>query len=162
MVKRMRRVLLYLLVVSCLLLDGCQGDPYYSSYTHAEPNKSDLVGTWVPDGNTMKDLRNNGRYDISKATTKLMLGADGSFEMVDMPDWWREPSGESHKGFVSSLGKWRLDYNDYNKWWEIVLNLPDFGTSINLRRETSPYLIHITIGDPDEGHAMTFIRKDEQ
>jgi hypothetical protein len=102
MVKRMRRVLLYLLVASCLLLDGCQGDPYYSSYTHAEPNKSDLVGTWVPDENTLKDLRTNGGYDISKATTKLMLGAEGA-------------SNESQRGFASRPNGQRNQHTSWSK-----------------------------------------------
>lgn len=144
-----------------ILLVAC-GDPYSSSYTTTRPNEGDLIGTWVPDKDAVKDMRDRGRYDIERASTKLILRSDGSFEMVDIPDWWREPFGRSHGRLQSDRGTWRLKEHSPGGWWELGLDLPSWGgTAVALRRDKLPYLIHFTLGDPDNGDAMTFVRQSQ-
>ena len=142
-----------------ILLVGCQGNPYLSSYTAAKPNESDLVGTWVPDNDSMKDIRERGGYDIDNANTKLILRPDGGLEMLNMPDWWQDPFGRSHGTFRSDSGTWMLREHSPGTWWEIELTFPKAWTTTPIRREKPPYLIHFTLGDPDAGHAMTFVRQ---
>ena len=161
--ETLRRASRYLSSVALtgILLVAC-GDPYLSNYTAAKPNESDLVGTWVPDKETVKDIRDRGGYDIDRASIKLILGSDGSFEMVDIPDWWREPFGRSQGRLQSDRGTWRLKEHSPGSWWELALNFPGWGgTAVPLRRAKPPYLIHFTLGDPDAGHAMTFERQSQ-
>lgn len=141
------------------LLAAC-GDPYLSSYTTTKPNEADLIGTWVPDTDTLKDIRDRGHYDMDRASTRLILRSDGSFEMVDIPDWWRDPFGKSEGRLQSDRGTWRLKEQSPGSLWELGLDFPRWGgTTISLRRNKSPYLIHFTLGDPDNGEAMTFVRQ---
>ena len=107
--------------LSGILLVAC-GDPYLSSYTTTQPNEAELIGTWVPDKDRAKDMRDRGRYDIDRASTKLILRSDGSFEMVDIPDWWREPFGRSHGRLQSDRGTWRLKEHSPGSWWELGLD----------------------------------------
>lgn len=157
----MKKQTRYLLVaLAALSMVGCVGDPFLSSYTKTKPNEADLIGTWVPNPDTIKDMRDRGRYEVENAKTRLVLGSDGSFEMVDIPDWWREPLGRSHSHLESDHGTWKLKEYSPGTRWELGLYFPSWGgTTISLRRDKPPYLIHITLGDPDNGDAMTFVRQ---
>lgn len=94
--------------LAAIALVGCVGDPYLSSYTKSKPKEADLIGTWLPHKDTIKDMRDRGRYEVDNAQTRLTLLSDGSFEMVDMPDWWREPLGRSHGRLQTDRGTWKL------------------------------------------------------
>jgi hypothetical protein len=127
------------------------------SFTRNMPDRADVIGTWVPTAATVKDLRQAGGYAVSKH--ELILRADGTFAMVNMPDWWASGFGQSGKRFESGSGSWKF-YRDHNAWtvWAIELDFPKFRVpnSLHLRRQKPPYLIQITIGDPDSGHYMLF------
>src|SRR5438309_1030433 len=109
--------------------------------------------SFTPTASTIRDLKEHGGYVIAKH--ELILRADGTFAMVNMPDWWLDGAGESKKGFESGSGKWEF-YQGHIQWivWGIELNFGKFATGnlINLRRQKPPYLINITIGDPDSAH----------
>lgn len=146
-----------------LALNGCMNNGINLSelsFTRAKPNPTDLIGTWVPTNATIADLKENGKYVIS--THELTLKADGTFSMVNMPDWWRTNFGESKKGFDSGGGKWQL-YADKDPWtvWAVELDFPKFTVpnAIHVTHQKSPYLLHIWVGDPDSGHAMLFEKK---
>ena len=113
--------------------------------------------SFTPTASTIRDLKEHGGYVIAKH--ELILRADGTFAMVNMPDWWLDGAGESKKGFESGSGKWEF-YQGHFQWtvWGIELNFGKFATGnlINLRRQKPPYLINITIGDPDSAHNMLF------
>lgn len=153
----------YFFLSLALLLSGCMNNGIEWSeltFTRKKPNQAELIGTWVPTAATIKDLKDRGGYAISKH--ELILRADGSFSMVNMPDWWTDSFGQSKKGFESGSGKWQL-YQDRDPWtvWAIELDFPKFTVpnAIHLRRQKPPYLIHITVGDPDSGHAMLFEKR---
>ncbi len=143
-----------------LLLIGCGSEWREFTFTKAKPRKSDLIGTWVPTSETLKDMKNRGKYSISKH--ELILRADGSFSLINMPDWWKDGFGVSKKGFESGSGTWDVIQEDkgiLGKTWEVKLNFPTYWTHFNLLHQAPPYLIHCYIGDPDSGTAMIFERK---
>jgi len=146
-----------------LFLSGCMGSAWSElSFTRNKPNPADVIGTWVPTAATIKDLREHGGYVISKH--QLILRADGTFSMVNMPDWWSNGFGQSQKSFESGSGKWQF-YQDDNTWtvWAIELDFPKFfvPNAMHLQCQKPPYLIHITVGDPDSGHYMLFQREND-
>ena len=152
----------YALLPLALFLSGCMNHGIEwseLSYTRSKSNQTDVIGTWVPTSATIKDLKERGGYVISKH--ELILRADGTFEMVNMPDWWRDGFGRSNKTFESQSGKWRF-YQNSSPWtvWAIQLDFPQLVVlnAIHLQRQRPPYLIHITVGDPDSGHYMLFER----
>ena len=145
-----------------LLMSGCMNNGIQWSeltFTRHKPSLADVVGTWVPTAATLKDLRDQGSYTLS--THQLILRADGTFTMVNMPDWWSDGFGRSRKGFESGGGKWQF-YQDRDPWtvWAIELDFPKgiVPNAVHLRRQKPPYLLHIQVGDPDSGHAMLFER----
>jgi len=143
---------------------GCLNNPPFNpaelNFTWRKPVRSDLVGTWVPTSDSLSDLQKRGGYIISKH--ELTLREDGSFSLLNMPDWWLNDFGESRHGFDSGSGTWSLTQNGN---WQVYLTFKKlrswtaFGAPLNLRRQKSPYLIHIYVGDPDDWHAMLFERR---
>ena len=146
---------LALFLSGCMFVNGL--DWSEDSFTRNRPNQADVIGVWVPTASTIRDLMEHGGYVIAKH--ELILRVDGAFAMVNMPDWWLDGAGESKKGFESGSGKWEF-YQGHIQWtvWGIELNFGKFATGnlINLRRQKPPYLINITIGDPDSAHNMLF------
>ena len=136
-----------LLLPSVLFLSGCM---FVNGLDLSEDS-------FTPTASTIRDLKEHGGYVIAKH--ELILRADGTFAMVNMPDWWLDGAGELKKGFESGSGKWEF-YQGHIQWtvWGIELNFGKFATGnlINLRRQKPPYLINITIGDPDSAHNMLF------
>ena len=143
-----------------LLLAGCLNNGIEwseLSFTRTKPSDQDVVGVWKPTSATLRDMHDAGGYP--DAQHELILSADGSFSMVNMPDWWSDEFGRSHKKFESRQGKWRITKaSDVFTIYVIELADPSGSMDLNLSRQKAPYLIHITLGDPDSGHYMLFER----
>jgi hypothetical protein len=126
------------------------------NYTRQEPKKTDLVGIWIPDEATLQAMHQRGGYDTS-AQTRLTLKTDGSFELVNMPDWWSNDFGESRKGLDNYAGNWRV--SKFGKVWAVELR-PVSGTRFaNLIGQSPPYRVDFIIGDADENQSMIFIKQ---
>jgi hypothetical protein len=139
---------------------GCWWDPHGPSYTNEKPKQEDIVGTWVPDSQTLRYMRERGNYNSSQAKTRLELKADSRFEMTDMPDWWWKGAiGKSYGTYHSSSGTWELSLDTEAHGWAIDLSFPDWSTNVNLTNQRPPYFLHFIIGDPDSGDHMTFTRR---
>jgi hypothetical protein len=151
-------VLVVLLVSGCFLPTGPE-----LHYTRRKPSEAELIGSWRPTAEAVRDIRHRGRY----ATTEheLTLRADHTFTMRNMPDWWRNGFGEPHGQFESGDGTWQLA-SDRNVWqiWVVQLHFSNFAghmalnTSVHLYHQRPPYLIFIGVGDPDEAEGMLFER----
>jgi hypothetical protein len=149
-----------LVVASAALLSGCYSPRELAEefrFARQKPLETDLVGKWVPTTQTLEDMRGNGGYSIS--THELVLNADKTFFMNNMPDWWATDFGESKKGFQSAAGRWTLSPATGDSDWGIDLVVGTSGIGfLHVRNQKPPYLIHIGIGDPDNGHFMLFER----
>ncbi len=126
-------------------------------FARQKPLEADLVGKWVPTAHTLTDMRSNGGYAIS--SHELVLNADKSFSMKNMPDWWATDSGESKRGFQSVSGRWALSPSTGGGDWGVDLLVGNSGIGfVHIRNQRPPYMIHIGVGDPDSGHFMLFER----
>ena len=106
-------------------------------------------------------MEDEGGYEISTHT--LTFRDDGTFELVNMPDWWRL-RGRSTGGFISSAGTWEV--KEYSGGWEIYVHfasLPDYPdglyTVFDIGGREPPYYIWMYAGDPDAGRVMVFERQ---
>jgi hypothetical protein len=159
MVARMTSINLrtYLLIASWpLLLSSCIWDSH--SYPRSKPYQGDLVGTWLPDAKTIDDMRIRGGYVVSQAKTRIVLNEDGTFEAIDMPDWWNDGFGSSRRALQYRSGTWKLIPHANERGWGINLDMvsPFGNEALNLLGSEAPYRIYIIIGDPDQDHAMIF------
>ena len=160
---------LAILLAASLALAGCccfmfQGDPYYNEYTRAKPDEKDLVGVWVANARSLEWLKEKG-YAVA-APPSLEIRADGTFDVLGMPDCWRVFSDtEWAKTFDSAAGKWKLDR--HQEWWavECTYDKPpwfpegSYNSEFFLRRQKPPYMVHAIIGDPDAGECIEFERR---
>src|ERR1035437_7613986 len=71
-------------------------------FTRKKPSETELIGSWRPTAETLKDIHGRGRYPATEH--ELILRSDHTFTMRNMPDWWRNGFGESHGHFESGDG----------------------------------------------------------
>jgi len=145
-------VVVFLCSVACVLpnLDT-------ENFAKEEPAHADLVGTYALTPSTVQFLKDEGGYEAVGAS--IALAADGTFEMVDMPDWWG--AGEPGGGFDSGSGTWKTV--KHQEWWDVELHFtsedPPVGTtSIPIAGQAPPYSLWFYIGDPDSGDIIIFER----
>lgn len=154
----MRVLSLASVVAFSFLLVGCPVAVWREShFTRSKPTEADIAGTWRPTTMTLRDIRDRGHYPV--ATYELVLRADHTFSMRDMPDWWGNGFGESHGHLESGDGTWDLRPAT-NVWqiWVVRLRFPAYETSVHLYGQRPPFLIFVRVGDPDAGGAMFFER----
>ena len=148
-------------ICALLLLVACQYDPYTTEYTSHRPNESDLAGTYVATAETQELIRRAGTYPARDP--RVTLGADHTFAIKDVPDWF-VTEGDAGTKLVSGHGTWKLWRSQ--DWWTLMVEFQEssgqsvfkgpFGMEFHLVGEKEPYLVHMTIGDPDTGKAMQF------
>lgn len=150
-----------LLLVSLAFSCGCFINPAEVveelQFARQKPSESELTGRWVPTSETLKDMRINGGYAIS--IHELILNPDRTFLMKNMPDWWSTDFGNSNKGLQSASGRWALNWiSGWQSWGiDLIVGTSVIG-SLAVRNRRPPYLIHVGVGDPDNGHFMLFER----
>ena len=123
-------------------------------FTKNKPKESDLFGTYKPDAKTQKLILNEGGYP--SANCQIKVNVDGKIELINMPDWWENGFGESHKKLISTNGMWKME-NAQNRWG-ISWKSDNVIHGVNLIGQKPPYKIHIYVGDPDSDRFMIFER----
>lgn len=123
-------------------------------FTTVEPNRTDFVGTWVPDATTLKMMQSKGGYALS-VKTSLVLRNDSTFELSNMPDWWSTASSESHGKFTQHSGHWSIS-RTYSHFWHLNLASTWEARDVDLFGQDPPYRIAFRIGDPDNNEWMIF------
>lgn len=151
-------------LVTCLtLLLGCQYDPFAHEFTETEPRRAAVAGEYKPDRETTERLRSSLGVSVNPAA-KFVLNQDGTFVANELPNCWIAQSFDCAPGTETWAGTWSLRRNQ--DWWAVQLHLTSrngqattYGLPAMLRREEPPYLLHLTIGDPDSGDALAFERR---
>ena len=128
-------------------------------FPQTEPKAKDLVGVYLPDATTLKDIRERGHYP--DASISIILRDDGTFSCTNIPDWWMADFGKTSGRFIDAIGTWKVARQQ--SFWQIELEWisSDTGhqTSINLVGMKAPFILRIYLGDPDEGKVMQFIKQ---
>jgi hypothetical protein len=154
-------VVIYSMV--CLWFFGVFATPDERLLTPSHPvSEEDIVGTWALDSKSLKRMEQRG-YEISTHT--LTFRGDGTFDLVNMPDW-SGPGGPEIGGFYSSSGTWKI--TEYSGDWEISVHfdsVPEFPDGVYTRFDIGgtepPYYIWMWAGDPDAGIVMVFEKEGE-
>ncbi|RYX80238.1 hypothetical protein EON83_29515 [bacterium] len=156
-----------LALLPLLFVSGCQ----YADTIDApvsKPRIADLVGVWEPTAETIDNMKNRGKYQIS--THQIIIKSDGTFTATNIPDCafsvyslWED----SKQKFKSGKGTWRLsNHSDEGRMiWDIefysttkgVDSLPATPLPC-LVGQQPPYQLHFAFGDADFGHALDFQR----
>lgn len=153
--------------LSAVLLCGC-GDPNKSDYTAtaAQVRLADVVGTYVPTAETAAKIKNEGHY--AAANTFITFYSDKTFKASNIPDWWNTSFGKPEGTFDSGSGKWSvvdpesgvgigLDFTPSKGLHTMGGNTRrSLSALVQLIGQSPPYLLHMPIGDVDDGKAMQF------
>lgn len=162
--KRVLFLISFLAVSNLMCLFSARDYDQEHSFTKTEPQKEQLVGEYFPTLGTITLIRDKGHYSVEG--TSIIVYADETFDIVNMPDWWVPNNagyGVSNGGFDSGKGNWSISSS--SGLWQIrfgfetgtfnSINEP-FGITLDLGGEQPPYTIWIYIGDPDTGRVMVF------
>jgi hypothetical protein len=108
------------------------------AFTTTKPKPEDVAGT----------------YSLAGKQCRLVLHADGSFQVTNYPTW-----------SASTIGRWQFvspgitypDGNTAQQFWGIQLTAVDGRTdTLELTGKASPYRLVKLAADADEGALMTF------
>lgn len=151
------------IVAVAVFLVGCQYNPFAHEFTTAKPKEPELVGRYVPDRETTERLRTSLAVTVSPEAA-LAINADHTFHATALPKCWIDQDFDCAQGTETWTGTWSLRRNQ--EWWAVQLHIKSrngqptsYGMPAMLRGETPPYLVHLTIGDPDSGDALAFERR---
>lgn len=136
--------------------------------TRTEPDLGDLAGTYRPTSESIKFVKRSGYASIPNIS--IVLRDNGTFEMQNIPDMWIDDFGYSKGNFISGSGEWKLDSRAIGSvsHWGITIDFKykedskpaekgeGFYLMLDLMNQEPPYIIHMTIGDPDSGEALDF------
>ena len=147
----------------CLWFSGVFSTPDERLFTPTQPvSEEDIVGTWTLDSASLELMEEEGGYEISTHT--LTFSDDGTFELVNMPDWCG-PGGPETGGFYSSPGTWELwEYSGECGIFVHFASVPEFPdgvyTQFNIGGKEPPYYIWMWAGDPDAARVMAFEKQE--
>lgn len=144
--------------LSFLLLITCCIDFNPVGYTRSEPRREDLIGTWIPDQKSLADIVERGKYNTT-TSIQLILHPDGSFEMINMPDWWANVHGASSGSFYSFSGTWKTFHPPSSTSWRLLLTSSNNSRPVDLLGQKPPYQLYFVLGDADENRGMIFVKK---
>ena len=116
------------------------------SIPKVKPSAESIIGQWSLDAFSRTNMQQDGGYTLSVHT--LTFHADGTFEMVNMPDIWLSTGGHSHRGFYSGSGTWEID--QWQNAWVLWMDFPTLaGYPKGVRTS-------LTIGDWDNVRSLYF------
>jgi len=126
-----------------------------------EPSEGEIIGTWASDRCRSID----SRLEVNPVTwtCKWIFKSDGTFQMVDVPEWFMSGIGNWASNGNSATGSWEISNRDSH--WIIVLYFDVVNDQArNERRDLiiygkeSPFSIPIFLGDADAGYVILFER----
>jgi hypothetical protein len=102
-----------MLVVSLVLLGGCQYNPWADRFLTAQPSEQDVAGTYVIDADSQKRniklplAQNNGTSPIDHSA-QIVISGDHKAQFIHVPEDYRGKDACS----VTGRGSWHLGKND--------------------------------------------------
>ena len=149
-----------------IVVNSCQYDPFAHQYTTEEPSKSDIIGEYVLEMQTIdpgvKEFLEPNSNRI--ANPKIILSSDTTFKFINVPDF-RGVFEIKFKGLINGSGNWELEtvgfiddgIGDLEQHWGLRLsNVTSELTYAKLASNSPPYKLIFGFGDPDEGKALIF------
>lgn len=169
--KRTRQRLPFLVGAILVLCVGCRYDPYHYEYLRNAPSRNEICGVWVVDTERTNwpDAAPHLRDESTDAERgHLEIKPDGRFLLVDLVDFSKFQFGPVTV-LKSASGAWWIGTHPVYDWsylwlkFEQVDGVPmeDKDAAAYFRREGDEYLLHVIIGDPDEGDFLVFRRTNE-
>ena len=121
-----------------------------------KPEMNVFAAKYVPTPETVQWMREEGNYP--KVETSLELSKDGTFQLINMPDWCYTEHGVSERQVFRASGKWEA-VKDQGSWWLSLHS--ESGPSLSqspIIDETGVYYLWFFVGGID-GKAMVFEKK---
>jgi hypothetical protein len=123
---------------------------------------SDLTGSWV-----MTDASRQFLPDkLRKASAKIVLNADGSFVVSDVPGLFYVP-GRRDMRLEAGSGSWKLVSREGDQQIQLdFYAIPDwsntelpYGMQLDVSKGWSQTKLFYFLGDPDEGQRIEFAKR---
>jgi hypothetical protein len=143
---------------------SCQYNPYASEFTRVEPDIKQIPGKYLLTQESKQLLVKLGVVVPRDAFVELQ--SDGHFLISALPD---VSDGTPSQIRCYGSGKWRLHkFDSYQISFDFVDGYSTPGGKpikesylpayFHLVGERAPYVLHVTVGDPDFGQALQFAK----
>jgi hypothetical protein len=151
------RNLVPLALLAVLVICGCEKSD--GDETKTKPETAALVGIWIPDEDSVKYMRDVGGYDVSNKT-ELVLEANNTYTMRNMPDWLWLDDGRSHKTLRFEKGTWEITLDGAGQYWILMLRSDVRSRGAALHGQYPPYRLRFSFGSVDDKpQNLTFVKK---
>ncbi len=148
-----------------LLLAGCAPQPNPKNYTLTAPQADALAGTYHATESTKTLIAATGKYESKPSS--ITLHADGSIEILNLPDCWIHAFNSALGLFDTGKGTWSIARQQQ---WHVLMckfpSLPNHASSgpehgvvtamISIVGQEAPYALESIISHPDADLAMRF------
>lgn len=151
------------LLLSMVILTGCQHNPYVLDYTAERPKLADLLGTYNFEEQTVLD----STFEKTPYKSYILLKDDGSYIANEIPNVFGDRD-EKSPGPISASGQWDIDTvgSFENLWGQTkphlgirLTNISESLTGIGLVGSAPPYKLIVTFDDPSLEKIMIFSKK---
>jgi hypothetical protein len=121
------------------------------------PKREDLIGIWVPDGDSMREI---GVRTPNKMPPEIELLSRGSFAVHNIPSWWQNVFGQP-SGKIGGIAGARWDLKEGKDGPELVLQDQTFRVSmvLSIEGKKPPYFILLHVGGTPGNAPVRFYRK---
>lgn len=153
-----------LVILILTILVSCQYDPYAHKLTTSEPEKSELIGKYIFNSQSVNSSIKNFENENGKTVKPtITIKSNGEFEIENIPYFKGFPP--KYSGLISKKGKWEKDVlgaidvgkKENLKHWGIhLIEMPTELKGAGLMNKKHPYDLIFTFGDPDQGEVMIF------
>tara|TARA_B100000745_G_C20015866_1_gene345278 strand:- start:219 stop:743 length:525 start_codon:yes stop_codon:yes gene_type:complete len=129
-----------------------------------EPKKESLIGLWEVDSFSYNFISNHYKLDSKKVELKLV--EDGTFIIKNYPDFEIGGFGKPINNELNTVsGKWNLKKIKDNWNLEMIFDKSQIyrngiSTLFELYLKSNKLIIWNSIGDPDQGNRLMFVKKE--
>ncbi|NOZ46460.1 MAG: hypothetical protein GXO79_06720 [Chlorobi bacterium] len=158
------------IILLLIIISSCQYDPYAHKFTTIEPKKSELIGEYFFNNQTVDNSIDEFKDENGGVIIpKIIIKANGEFEALNIPYFKGFPP--KYNGLITKRGKWIKDVlgiinvgeKENLKHWGIhLIEMPTELKGAGLMNKKYPYDLIFTFGDPDQGEIMIFKKLDNK
>lgn len=148
---------LKLLLITIVIFSYSCAFNFYTPLTDDLSNES-LIGEWKLTEDSIVFLKKENLWKQNEEV-RLTLKGNTTFELINIPDCWRNTIRNCSGTGLSYRGKWSINkYENSDKWLHLVENDAGYNKTyaVPIIKRKGKILIAFVLGDPDAGREIYF------
>ncbi|RYY34962.1 MAG: hypothetical protein EOP46_11670 [Sphingobacteriaceae bacterium] len=129
----------------------CDWNANYTATTQADAGN--ITGKYTLSSFSKKVMEYDGKYK-KISTSYLELSRNGTYKIINAPDWLIDESGNSSQKYFTKNGKWQITCDGKR----CLLQLKGIAEGNIFFKSNNKYLILLVVGDTDNCRSMVYVK----